>query len=513
MFQGRPVAPAGLAAYRSALFTLALLLFIVVSRWPLAPKYLYYFDSANFAYALTDFNPALHQPQPPGYPLFVAFTRMIHLWVVPPERVFLIAGLLAAAAATLLIRVFGSDMFGRTAGTLAAALLASNPVFWFGGITNQIRVFLALSAVSVSLLAWRALKRSESPGWLYATFACLGIAGGFRPVLAGLLLPLVLWAWFRTGHSLRRLSIGIGLLAATVAPWLGVTVWAVGGPKVFLDILWSYATVQFEPTSAVFGADGNSAYVMFASAVVWNFLGPLVWLWAVPFRLWRGLAPGWKEKAAFLAIGFLPSFLFSAFIHIGDPDQGLASISILCVIGGAVLATFVERRGPRRLSAAISGVVLVQCILFFFPPSRIAWAASYRAVAAVDRMNTQAISAIQSLRAKGPVTIVHYGSSVASRHLSYYFPDDYLVVLPGSPKVPMPGGPIQLFHGHKSPPGPRGISGLIRPDSRRIICLLPFNATPEDLPGWKTYGSVYYLEPVPREGVAIGPHNILPESR
>src|SRR5690348_11824896 len=145
----------------ATIYTLCLFAFIAATRWPLRPHYLYYFDSANFALALERFNPALHQPQPPGYPLFVALTRLIHIWVERPEQAMLIAGLLAAFGATALIYRLTADMVGRTAAIIAAALLASNPAFWFGGITNQVRMFLALSSTAVALLAWRALKNPQ----------------------------------------------------------------------------------------------------------------------------------------------------------------------------------------------------------------------------------------------------------------------------------------------------------------------------------------------------------------
>ena len=302
MFHGKLDLPSRKLRFaQSTLFTVALLIFIVATRWPLAPRYLYYFDSANFALALEDFNPALHQPQPPGYPLFVGLMRLIHVWVNSAERVQLIAGLLAAFAAVILIRILAADLFGRAAGFLAAALLASDPVFWFSGITNQIRVFLALISVGIASLAWRALTRPDGPVWLYAGFAALGVAAGFRPVETGLLLPLMLWVWYRTGHSLRRLAIAIFALSAATVPWLFAILDVVGGPKRLLGILWDYANVQFAGSSAAFGAPAGSAYRMFLWAVVWNFVGALVWLWAAPLGFRRLLKSGWREKAALLA--------------------------------------------------------------------------------------------------------------------------------------------------------------------------------------------------------------------
>jgi hypothetical protein len=52
---------------------------LVYSRVHYAPKYLFFFDNANFAFALRHFDSAKHQPQPPGYPMFVALLHTIDI--------------------------------------------------------------------------------------------------------------------------------------------------------------------------------------------------------------------------------------------------------------------------------------------------------------------------------------------------------------------------------------------------------------------------------------------------
>jgi len=502
MFQGKPASGKG-SALPAALYTTALCGFIVASRWPLAPRHLYYFDSANFAYALERFDPALHQPQPPGYPLFVALTRLIHFWVVRPEEVFLIAGLLAACAATALMRVLAGDMFGRTAGILAATLLASNPTFWFGGITNEIRTFLALSTTGVALLAWRALSRPDEPRWFYAACAALGVAAGFRPVESVLLSLILVWVWFQTGRSTRRLVLGLTALALMVAPWLIAVLFAVGGVHPFTSLLWQYALAQFSGTSAAFGATRGAAWHMFAEAVVWNFLGALAWIWALPFL--PRIRPD-RRKAAFLAVLFLPFFLFSAFIHIGDPDQALGSIPVLSVVGGAVLAAVLERWNSRRIIRMACAVIVIHMIIFFHPPGKLARASSYRAAKDVDFMTNRALDSIEALDKKGPLTIVHYGSSVGSRQVSYYFPDDYVVILPGSPQHPALGQPVQLYYHHLPLPAPPpGTKEPMLAGSRGVVCLLPWNDDGKELASWQKSGSVYY-HPVSSTPILVGPY-------
>ena len=80
-----------------------LLTLLALTRWPLSTRWLFYFDNINFALALTHFNPALHQPQPPGYPLFVGLMRVIYVFVREPNKVELISGLVGSGAALVLI--------------------------------------------------------------------------------------------------------------------------------------------------------------------------------------------------------------------------------------------------------------------------------------------------------------------------------------------------------------------------------------------------------------------------
>jgi 4-amino-4-deoxy-L-arabinose transferase-like glycosyltransferase len=503
MFGARQVSPPGRYA-PVTLFSALLIVFIVVTRWPLAPRYLYYFDSANFALSLEKFDPAIHQPQPPGYALFVGLIRLIHFWVERPERVLLIAGILAACAATLLIRFLAADMFGRKAGILAAALLASSPVFWFAGITNQVRLFLSVSALGVSALAWRALTRPERAEWFYAACAALGIAAGFRPVEATLFVPLLFWVWLRTGRSPMRLTIGAAALSACALPWILVTVAVAGGFHKIVEILWGYADVQFQGSSAVFGATRQSAYKMFAAAVVWTLLGSTVWLWVLPLVRWRPWTEARRRKAAFLAIAFVPSFLFSAFIHIGDPDQGLAGISILTIGGAGAISAYLDRVRSRRVFAISALFMAAHALIFFVPPTKLAKASSYKAVAAVDRLTSNAITTVSELRGQGPVTIVHYGSSVPSRHLQYYFPDDYVVVIPENKSEY-----IQLYTKRAAIPS-SPVTGFLHPRGARVLCLAGPQIDASLFAGWKKLNGIYYLDSIPPLPFRIGSAQLEP---
>jgi hypothetical protein len=110
--------------YTGLLIALATLGVVFLSRWPLAPTYLFYFDNINFALALREFNPLLHQPQPPGYPLFVGLSRLVHAIVPSVEATFLWTGILGATAAILLLWRLGERMFGAK-GSSSLTTIAS----------------------------------------------------------------------------------------------------------------------------------------------------------------------------------------------------------------------------------------------------------------------------------------------------------------------------------------------------------------------------------------------------
>jgi hypothetical protein len=484
------------------IYSLTLVAFLVLTRWFVAPGHLYSFDSANFALALGNFDPALHQPQPPGYPLFVGLTRLVDLVLDDPQQVMLVAGLAGGIGAVLALMYLGILMYGRSAGILAAALLASDPVFWFGGVTNEVRIYLSLGTAGVCLFAWRALSKPDSPSRFYCMFGAIGVAAGFRPIESWLLMPLALWVWWRSGRCFGRLARGCAVTLAATVPWLAAILWQTGGPQQFLVIVRDYAKSQFQGTSALFGAESVPASGMFLKAVVWSALGAVVWVWAIPFAA-RGPRPGWSTRATFLSLAIVPAFLFAAVVHVGDPDQALAGVTVLSLMGGAVLARLLSNATAPRVYAAAALVAVAHASDFYHPRLHLAEAASYGAVRNVDRMTTEAIDAIRSQHRDGPVTIIHFGSPVTFRQIEWYFPNDVVHALPGNPLRAAPG-PVFSYLRHEDFPAPEGASGRIGASSRRLVCLVPRDTPDSALPGWRRAGPVFVLDEIPEEGVEVG---------
>jgi hypothetical protein len=76
---------------------LASLFALTRSRW------LDDFDSVNFALALDDFDVTKHQPHPPGYPIYVAAGKLVHLVIGDHAAALTLVSSLAGGAVAAML--------------------------------------------------------------------------------------------------------------------------------------------------------------------------------------------------------------------------------------------------------------------------------------------------------------------------------------------------------------------------------------------------------------------------
>src|SRR5262245_35151133 len=160
---------------------------LLITRLPNAAQYLS-IDNVNLALALDDFDPLNHQPQPPGYPFFVGFSRLVNLVLNDAGRTFLFISILVSGLCLPLTVALGRSMGLSRAAYAAALLLLVNPVFWQTGLDGPLRPFLALFSLVIAFCSWRAWN-GERIFVLWGAVA-LGIGSGFRPDLLAYLGPL-----------------------------------------------------------------------------------------------------------------------------------------------------------------------------------------------------------------------------------------------------------------------------------------------------------------------------------
>ena len=223
-------------------------------------------DSINFALGLPHYDPALHLPHPPGYPVFMAVGRIalaiIH--AVAPGLSYLqadtlalaiwsaIGGAIAIVSAGALFREMAirTDRAGAI-GFWGALLMAMTPLFWMTGLRPMSDMF----GLGVALAAQALLLRGARPSSvgtdrsadraLMIGAAIAGCAAGIRTQTVPLTLPIFLYALVaqreRGRWLLRPAAVAIAAGLAWGIPLLVLT----GGVDGYLRALGSQAGEDF----------------------------------------------------------------------------------------------------------------------------------------------------------------------------------------------------------------------------------------------------------------------------
>jgi hypothetical protein len=213
-------------------------------------------DSINFALGLRDFNPAAHQPHPPGYPVYIALGR-ISLAVIErfgPAMSQPAASALAlsfwSALAGALALVCASKVFVRLVPSTVAwadALVAANALFWMCGVRPMSDMpGLAAALASQALLLRAAEGRTDQRALLAGAFLA-AFALGIRAQTLWLTVPLVGYAIICCRDLGLSRTTGRVLLfyAAGVLAWAAPLVIAAGGVRAYLAALSTQAGEDF----------------------------------------------------------------------------------------------------------------------------------------------------------------------------------------------------------------------------------------------------------------------------
>jgi hypothetical protein len=421
-------------------FWVLIIALLVVTRIPVLGTYLS-IDNVNLAFALENFDPRIHQPQPPGYPFFVGFARILNVIFRNAEWTFIVISMMVSGLCLPLAFALGRRMFSAWAGAAAAFLLLLNPVFWFSGIDGPLRPNLALFSLLTAYCCWRCWN-GEHRFAMWGALA-LGVGSGFRPDLIAFLFPLWLVSTWVGTKSVRTLAVAGGALAGIVLVWAGALVVAMGGMETFTKIMAEYA-VQQSPESMVFGNPLAAWLKQISRLLVWNGLTVFTWIWAIPFifrnpdRTLKG-----RSHGVFVFLWVVPGLIAQALIHIAAPGHALASVAALCVVGGYVISLV-----PAR-DAVLAPILVLNAMLFlgfFSVPIGVVNSAgevpslknallfgtaetSIGLLRSVDEMNRATLRELQELTpADRPSTIVtsdHYADRFFMnwRVARYYLPD------------------------------------------------------------------------------------------
>jgi hypothetical protein len=213
-------------------------------------------DSINFALGLRDFDPARHQPHPPGSPVYIAMGRALLAIVAAIGSTLsqtaaealtlsLWSALAGAVALVAAARVFRESAPADSGGApWGIALLAACPLFWLSGLRpmSDLPGLAAALVAQALILQGRRDRRRLIQGAVVA-----GLAAGIRVQTVWLTVPVLALALLRQrGAGLVWLvTRPVAALAVAGLAWAVPLVADSGGVPEYLRALSSQAGEDF----------------------------------------------------------------------------------------------------------------------------------------------------------------------------------------------------------------------------------------------------------------------------
>jgi hypothetical protein len=351
-------------------------LLVAITRIPFISKYLYEWDSVNFALALENYNIAIHQPQPPGYILFVALGRVVNTAFHDANLSLIFLSILFSILTVILLYFLAKQIFSRKVGIISSILLIFSPIFWFYGEITTIYPSEAFLAILIAFTSYQVLKGNQK--FFYVSALILGLAGGFRQDLILFMFPLWLFCLWYSDNNYKRILKAFTVLVASVLLWLIPTIMLANGIGPYLSASQHFSG-SFQTSSVLFGAPLSNHLLLDGMLFSWLILGLgfLGALFLIIFVFKKGNAIINREllknfNFIFLALWILPAFLFQVLIPLSKPGYILVYLAALILIVGYIIWTFSKEISLRfwdinhKFDISADSVFIIILILYIF---------------------------------------------------------------------------------------------------------------------------------------------------
>ena len=397
--------PLGVGRTRAtiALEVCLLVAITALTRFAFRSQYLYDIDSVNFALAVRQFDPTLHQPQPPGYLLYVCLARLIHSFVPDVNEALVAISIAASCGAAIMLYGLSRTWFGTRAARCAVVLFIFSPLAWFHGTVALTYIVELFFSAAIGFLCWR--------GSVLAGAVMLGIAAGFRPSSLLFLGPLLVFSLWKKDWATR--VAGVLVLLSTTFAWFIPLIRVSGGWNVWwlsLAVLWH----------AVPGSHTvlNSSIANSFARFVWIFvITGLCFGCTIFLPLVQRRSDCNRRLPAFILVWIAPGLLFFTFAFLKAVNSGYLLVLTPPVFAWLGLLASEYYKPGRR---AVSWLVLASNVAIFL------WApvyCSYASVHAFERNLRSVLAALPEVASPADTLIVGFDSHfMGYRHAGYYLP-------------------------------------------------------------------------------------------
>ena len=364
------------------LIPLLLSILIVITRIPFVSKYLYEWDSVNYALGFENFNILNHQPHPPGYILYIGLGKVLNMLFNDPNNTMIFISILFSILTVILIYFLAKEMFSRKIAIIASLLLVFNPLFWYYGEIATIYPSEAFFATLIAFLSYGVFKGKEK--YFYPSALALGLAMGFRQDLIAFMFPLWMFCLFYKNRNPWRFLKALLVLIPSILVWFIPTIILSGGYEQYSQASSILYKMCFPRSSLLFGSSLVNKLSALGAYFSWTGLGlTFIGIFIIAlFNKYRGIGPIHlfrlnikNPKVIFVTLWILPASLVYILVHIAKPGYILVFVPVLSIIlayfvNGLCkgLSTRYASYSPKKwLAIVLTIVILFNSAFFLFP--------------------------------------------------------------------------------------------------------------------------------------------------
>lgn len=355
-------------------------LLILVTRIPFMSKFLYEWDSVNYALGFERYDILSHQPHSPGYIFYIGLGKLVNTIFNDANTTMIVISIFFSILTVILVYHLAKNIFSRKIGIISSIFLIFNPLFWFYGEIATIYPSAAFFATLIAFISYHVLKGNEK--FFYPSAAVLGLAGGFRQDLIISMLPLWLFCLFYGSKSIKKITKAFIVLIISALLWFIPTIYFAGRYSTYA-IASGNIIANFQTTSIIFGAPLLYHLIMDLMLFSWLFLASgiigsfFLIIYLFENRKNLNLNVLFNYKFIFLSLWIFPMLLFQVLIHSPKPGYILVYISAISIIIGFLMDYFtfkIENKLEFSYKSIIACLLTVSIIinsLYFLYPSNI----------------------------------------------------------------------------------------------------------------------------------------------
>lgn len=332
---------------RQGWLALSFSLAALILRLPFASRYLYHWDSVNYALSLEKYDVRLHQPHPPGYFLYSMLGKLVNLIFHDANTSLVVISLIFGSLAIGALYWLGYKLVNEKVGLAAAFLGLFSPLLWYESEV-ALNYTMDFFLVSIVCLLFIRIWRGETRLWFWSAIL-FGITGGVRIHDLVFLGPLWLLSLVKLNWKQRILSlVTLGLVClAWFIPMASLS----GGFAGYIEAFKAEsAGITSEASVFILEQLGLNtsrlaiylAYGILAGAV------PLAWGLVHILRNWRSTIH--HSLLLPLVLWLTPAIFFFILIHIRQAGHVIILMPAMLLMAGWAVVAWGEKIGKPKFS-------------------------------------------------------------------------------------------------------------------------------------------------------------------